>query len=154
MAPVGYQEGGEKAWWWKVALHLDEAQLALANAMAHNLDDPRPVFALQDKLREAQATLLEIFRAKGLLPRAPNGKHDDASPMSGPAVPEEIVAEAAIVADPAADDVGQGPPAELREPLATEQTSEAGEQPPEPTTNPSDLSPEPISTEPGGGAVG
>lgn len=73
MTQPGYQAGSEPLWWWKVALHLDEAQLALANAMAHNLDDQRPVFAIQDRLREGQAILLEIFRMKGLLPGAPNG---------------------------------------------------------------------------------
>ena len=78
----GYQEGSEPVWWWKVAQHLDEAQLALdeaqlalTNAMAHNVDDPRPGQALQGRLRdgqgrlrEGQAILLDIFRAKGLLP--------------------------------------------------------------------------------------
>jgi hypothetical protein len=53
-------------WWWKVAAAVDTAQIALANAMAHNLDDQRPLFALQDKLTQAQAILLDIFRAKGL----------------------------------------------------------------------------------------
>ena len=74
MTQPGYQAGGEPMWWWKVALHLDEAQLALANAMAHNLEDQRPVFALQDRLREGTAILLEIFRVKGLVPAAVNGK--------------------------------------------------------------------------------
>jgi hypothetical protein len=99
-------------WWWKVALHLDEAQIALANAMAHNLADQRPIFALQDKLREGQAILLEIFRAKGLLPGQTNGQVTGqaasqipasfsapfAAPpvpvMSEPAVPEQMIADA------------------------------------------------------------
>lgn len=76
----GYQDGSEPMWWWKVAQHLDEAQLALANAMVHNLDDPRPVFALQDRLREGQAILLEIFRAKGLLPGSTNGRIESPLP--------------------------------------------------------------------------
>lgn len=82
----GYQPGSEPVYWWKVAMHLDEASIALANAMAHNLDDQSSVFVLQDKLREAQALLLEIFRAKGLLPESTNG----ASPLAPdePAVPE------------------------------------------------------------------
>jgi hypothetical protein len=88
MAQPGYQEGGEPRWWWKVALHLDEAQLALANAMAHNLDDQRPVFALQDLLREGQILLLEIFRAKGLLPAASNGSIVPAPPAVVVPVPE------------------------------------------------------------------
>jgi hypothetical protein len=71
MTQPGYQEGSERAWWWKVAMHLDSAQLASVNAMTHNLDDQASAFALQDKLREAQAILLEIFRSKGLLPVAP-----------------------------------------------------------------------------------
>jgi hypothetical protein len=90
MTQPGYQDGSEPMWWWKVALHLDEAQLALANAMAHNLDDQRPVFALQDRLREAQAILLEIFRAKGLLPGSTNGKGELPMPMQaaqGPSWP-------------------------------------------------------------------
>ena len=71
MSQPGIQQGGEALLWWKVALHLDEAQLALANVTAHNLDDPRLALALQERLREGQAILLEIFRAKGLLPTEP-----------------------------------------------------------------------------------
>jgi len=85
----GYQEGNESAWWWKVAQHLDDAQLALSNAMAHNVDDPRPVQALYGRLREGQAILLEIFRMKGLLPAAPNGRTEMGMPgpgMQGPGV--------------------------------------------------------------------
>ena len=73
MSQSGYQEGSERTWWWSVAQHLDSAQLAAVNAMAHNLEDQTMVFALEDKLREAQVILLEIFRTKGLLPGAPNG---------------------------------------------------------------------------------
>jgi hypothetical protein len=62
------QQGVERAWWWKVAMHLDEAQLATSNVMPHNAEDPTPVYVLQGKLREVQAFLLEIFRWKGLLP--------------------------------------------------------------------------------------
>ena len=90
----GYQEGSESMWWWKVAQHLDETQLALSNAMAHNVDDPRPVQALYGRLREGQAILLEIFRMKGLLPAAPpNGRAEMPGPgipvpgMSGPRMP-------------------------------------------------------------------
>src|SRR4029077_17272024 len=68
MTQPGYQEGGEVLWWWKVAQHLDEAQQALANAMAHNLDDQQATFGLQDKLREGQVILLSIFQMKGLVP--------------------------------------------------------------------------------------
>lgn len=91
MMQPGYQQGSEPMWWWKVALHLDEAQLALANAMSHNLDDPRPIHVLHDRLCEGQATLLEIFRAKGLLPGLTNGMAE--APMSGvpmPAVPGPV----------------------------------------------------------------
>ena len=73
MSQPGYQEGSERTWWWRVAQHLDSAQLAAVNAMAHNLEDQSLVFALVDKLREAQVLLLEVFRTKGLLPGAPNG---------------------------------------------------------------------------------
>jgi hypothetical protein len=103
MPQPGYQSGSEPMWWWKVAMHLDEAQLALSNAMAHNLDDQRPVFALQDCLREGQAILLDIFRAKGLLPAQSNGAPKAGAPyvpnvappatpseMTGPAVPDEV----------------------------------------------------------------
>jgi hypothetical protein len=65
--PPGYQ-AGERAWWWKIAMHLDEAQRASFNVLAHNVEDPTPVHLLQGKLREMQAFLLEIFRWKGLLP--------------------------------------------------------------------------------------
>jgi hypothetical protein len=58
----------EAAAWWKVAKHLDEALLAATIAMTLNVDDPTAVHALQGRLREAQATLLEIFWGKGLLP--------------------------------------------------------------------------------------
>lgn len=82
MTQPGYQPQRESLYWWKVALHLDEAQTALANAMAHNLDDQQPVFMLQDKLREGQALLLEIFRAKKLVP-GPSGDHV-AAPQAPP----------------------------------------------------------------------
>jgi hypothetical protein len=70
--------------WWKVALHIDEAQLSLVNAMALNVDDPRPIYALQEKIREAQAILLEIFGAKGLLPSAATRPE---APVPPPMVP-------------------------------------------------------------------
>ena len=79
----GFQQGSEPMWWWKVAQHLDDAQLALANAMSHNVDDPRLMHALYDRLRDGQAILLEIFRAKGLLPGATNGTAGGPMP-SGP----------------------------------------------------------------------
>ena len=81
----GYQQGSEPMWWWKVAQHLDEAQLAFANAMAHNVDDPRLMQALYDRLRDGQAILLEIFRAKGLIPGATNGTAG--GPMPGEPAP-------------------------------------------------------------------
>ena len=112
MSQPGYQEGSEPMWWWKVALHLDEAQIALANATAHNLDDPRLPHALYDRLRDGQAILLEIFRAKGLLPGSTNGKIEapmpempvPAAPMPGwpmPVVPVSPPAGSnAVAADP------------------------------------------------------
>lgn len=94
MPGPGYQDGAEPMWWWKVAVHLDQAQLALANAMAHNVDDPRYAHALYERLREGQAILLEIFRAKGLLPGAPNGRieapPDMPPPPSGPYAPQPM----------------------------------------------------------------
>jgi hypothetical protein len=88
MSQPGYHEGNERVLWWKVAMHLDEAQRALANAMSHNVDDPRPVHALHDRLREGQAILLEIFRAKGLLPGPSNGKIEVPMPgMPGMSMP-------------------------------------------------------------------
>jgi len=86
----GYRPGGEPARWWKVAQHLDEAQLASVDAMASNLDDPTQIFALQETLRQAQAILLEIFRAKGLLPapiEPPVVAVPAASPMSPTGMP-------------------------------------------------------------------
>jgi len=74
MTQPGYREGGDRPLWWKVAKHLDEARLASVNALAHGLDDPTLALALQDKLRDAQVILLEIFRVKGLLPSTENGK--------------------------------------------------------------------------------
>jgi hypothetical protein len=79
MTQPGYQQGAERAWWWKVAQHLDATVLAATNAMAHNVDDPTLVVAFQETVRQAQAILFEIFRAKGLLPAAPNG----AGPSNG-----------------------------------------------------------------------
>lgn len=63
-------------------MHLDEARLAAGNAMAHGLDDPTLGLALQDKLRDAQVILLEIFRARGLLPRGTNGKIEVPLPLA------------------------------------------------------------------------
>lgn len=83
----GYHSGSEPMWWWKVAMHLDEAQRAFANAMAHNVDDPRPAHALYERIREGQAILLAIFRAKGLLPRSTNGKMEVPMPSPPPATP-------------------------------------------------------------------
>lgn len=83
----GYQPAGEALWWWKVAQHLDDAQLAIVNALAHNADDPSAIHALQDRVREGQALLLEIFRAKGLLPRAGNGIVTPPPPSAQPPAP-------------------------------------------------------------------
>ena len=69
MTQPGYQEGGEARWLWKTAKHLDEAYKASINAMVHNVDSQTAVFALQDKLKEAQGILLEILRSKALLPK-------------------------------------------------------------------------------------
>lgn len=121
MTQPGYQAGSEPLWWWKVALHLDEAQLALANAMAHNLDDQRPVFAIQDRLREGQAILLEIFRMKGLLPGATNGATAVPMPQMPqmPAMPMPMP----IVQAPMVDgDVAVAPAAVQAPPLVVEES--------------------------------
>ena len=83
MAHPGFNPTDERTWWWKVAKHLDEAQLALLNAIAHNVDDPRPLQDLQARLREGQAILLYIFHAKGLLPGS-NGVPGHNAPMVPP----------------------------------------------------------------------
>lgn len=88
------REGDDRPLWWRVAKHLDEARIAAVNALAHGLDDPTLAIALQDKLRDAQVTLLEIFRAKGLLPPAENGKTAAPLPPMGfppmPPMPEAV----------------------------------------------------------------
>ena len=115
MTQPGYQEGSEPMWWWKVALHLDEAQLALSNAMAHNIDDPRPIHALHDRLREGQAILLEIFRSKGLLPGSTNGRIEapmPEMPMPGVPIPGMPIA--------VPTDVAQSPPLAAEEPAVPE----------------------------------
>lgn len=104
MSGSGYQQGGEPAWWWKVAMHLDQAQLALANAMAHNVDDPRLAHALYHRLREGQAILLDIFRAKGLLPGPVTGSVEAPPPnipsseMPAPQAPQAPYAPQASMA--------------------------------------------------------
>ena len=140
MTQPGYQAASEPMWWWKVALHLDEAQLALANAMAHNVNDPRPIHALHDRLREGQAILLEIFRMKGLLPGATNGTHEapavPMTPMPGmpmPAVPVSMGADGAVVAPP----VEQAPPLAAEEPAVPEVDQAAAASEPELLTVPS-----------------
>ena len=152
MTQPGYQAGSEPMWWWKVALHLDEAQLALTNAMAHNLDDPRPVHALIARLTEGQAILLEIFRAKGLLPGSTNGTHEaPMPPMPGVPVPmgaddgAAIPAEQAPLAaeEPAAPEADQD--VEGSEPLP-EAASTTPIQPPVPTTA--------TTADPGAGGAG
>ena len=86
MSQAGFREGNDRVAWWKVAMHLDEAQIALTNAMAHDVDDPTAALAVQERLREAQAILLEIFSARGLLPAAANGAAH-VTPPPAPPVP-------------------------------------------------------------------
>jgi hypothetical protein len=93
MWQVGYQPEGESRGWWKLAQHIDEAKGALVNAMAHNLDDQTAVFALQEKLREAQVILLWIFQKKGLV--APPAEIVPSVPQGAPMeMPQPPVAEA------------------------------------------------------------
>jgi len=72
---------------WKVALHLDEAQLALASALAHNVEDPGLIHGLYDRLREGQAILLEILRVKGLIPGSISGAAEAPLPSPPPPMP-------------------------------------------------------------------
>lgn len=117
MSGSGYQQGGEPAWWWKVAMHLDQAQLALANAMAHNVDDPRLAHALYHRLREGQAILLDIFRAKGLLPTPSTPPSEMPAPPAPQAPPMAVVLPfPAAVADEAA----AVPTTEIVPPVAAE----------------------------------
>jgi hypothetical protein len=88
----------ERAWWWKIAMHLDEAQRSMTNVLVHNVDDPTPVHLLQAKFREAQAFLLEIFRWKGLLP---------GTVFSGPVASTAVAADVTGAAFTASVDDGQ-----------------------------------------------
>jgi len=136
MTQPGYQAGSEPMWWWKVAQHLDETQLALANAMSHNVDDPQLVHALQDRLREGQAVLFEIFRAKGLLPGATNGKADvpPGMPMQGmPGMPMPGMSMPEMPAPPVPPPPGgwwSGPSSAVSEAPVTAPTSEPPQDPP------------------------
>jgi len=110
MTQPGYQQGSEKIWWWKVAMHLDEAQVALANAMAHNLDDPSLIFVLQDRLRDGQAILLAIFQQKGLVPTTLDGAAAGVTttlpvPMPAAADVAEIPAPESTPPEPARSEV-------------------------------------------------
>src|SRR5438477_280634 len=95
MTQPGYQEGGERMWWWKTAQYLDAAMMASVNAMAHNVDGQASVFDFQEKLRQAQVILLEIFTMKGIVKAAPpngaNGHVAASTVMTEPAVPEHIL---------------------------------------------------------------
>ena len=143
MTQPGYQEGSEPMWWWKVARHLDEAQLALTNAMAHNLDDPRPVLALHDRLREGQAILLEIFRMKGLLPGATNGTAAvPVAEMPMPPVPGTGVPVPTAVAGGETNGERR-PPLAAAEPAVPEADQDAAASEPE---QPTVLSPEAAAT--------
>lgn len=100
MTSPGYQEGHDRVLWWRAAMHLDEARLAVGNAMAHGLDDPTMGLALQDKLRDAQVILLEIFRARGLLPRGTNGKIEVPLPLAVAVVSTPEPSTAVVSAEP------------------------------------------------------
>jgi hypothetical protein len=101
----------ERTLWWKVALHLDEAQLALTNAIALNTDDPTFIHGLQAMLRDGQSILYEIFRTKGLLPAAATPKPaTPAASMPVPPPPPPPPMAAAPVAPPAPTVVQDAPP--------------------------------------------
>lgn len=124
MSQPGYQEDSQQIWWWKVAKHLDATQLAAVNAMAHNLDDQSAVLALQDKLREAQVILLEIFRGKGMLPGDPNGPSVSVPEVIPPApeAHEVVIAHPSPEAPEALEALGEDPPS-----IATTETSASSE---------------------------
>src|SRR5437868_3066953 len=108
------QQGAERAWWWKVAMHLDEAQFAIHNVLVHNVDDPTPVHMLHGKLREAQTFLLEIFRWKGILPghvpSAPGASAVAGVPgYPGVAVPVPPAVAAGPTVGPSSHAVAAGP---------------------------------------------
>ncbi len=116
----------ERAWWWKVAMHLDEAQLSMAKVLTNNVDDPTPIHLLQGKLRDAQAFLLEIFRWKGLLPGLPvgaavaaqTGATEGTVTAAGPSVNVSVSTADSLVEDPAVSvqegaDIGAGEAANM-----------------------------------------
>lgn len=145
MVQPGYNPANESVLWWKVAMHLDEAQLALANAMALNVDDPTAVHALQEKIREGQAILLTIFRAKGLLPAAPNGKHAMPEEPPSPAVP--------VMPEPAVPDqmIEEGDATDESSVAVVEQTSSGNETDAAPSRDaapPTSVSPTSVSPDP------
>ena len=57
---------GEKTWWQAVRRHLESAQAAAANAMAHNLDDQVEVFQLQDAISAVLEQARAICEKKGV----------------------------------------------------------------------------------------
>jgi hypothetical protein len=114
MTQSGYRGPQEESHlWWRVAAHLDAARLAAADATAHGLDDPSRAIDLQDKLRDSQAILLEIFRAKGLLPNVVNGAAEVPRPPAVPAPPVVPVSgpEDLVVVEA----TGEAPPASAAE---------------------------------------
>ena len=100
----------ERAWWWKVAKHIDDAQLAAANALALNVDDPSRIHMLQETLRQGQAILLQIFQAKGVLPAAPAAPA--ARPANAPQPPVGLPVGGPLPPPPA------GPPPATDSPVA------------------------------------
>ena len=107
------------ALWWKVAMHVDEAQQCLVGVLAQDPTDPVAPL-MQEGLRSMQAILLDIFRAKGLVPPDPSSaapfvpfappSAPPSAPDGGPPVPpgppappplDEIQVIAAAAAQPA-----------------------------------------------------
>jgi len=86
------RSGSQDAAWWKLAMHLDEAQRSLETVLAHNPQDVALARSFQEALREGQARLLEIFRFKGFLPASLNSK----PPAVSAAIAQPEMAQAAV----------------------------------------------------------
>ena len=80
------QDGSERTWWWRVAQELGLAHVALINARAYNVDDPKLVHAIEAKIREAQGLLFTVFKTKNMLPPHPGAS----LPAPSPGVPSRL----------------------------------------------------------------
>ena len=65
--PVGFTEDGEKTWLQELHRRLKDAEAAIANVMAHNLDSQTDVFELQDTIERALVQTRLICQKKGVV---------------------------------------------------------------------------------------